>query len=343
MHESANAEMNANAGVTSAIGSRGIDTLSWQRYLFTVAGTFAVLLMAYMGVLAGLQRTDNLPAPSIVNEICADEKLRWLREEAPENPGTLIVGSSVAFRNVDVGQIALQHASARPLNGGVCHLQVNQTAFVTQYLLRHFPTVQTVAATIGPQDLVNCAKTPARLFDPDTADAYVFERRWPYRFYFTQFDVVSLLRNATRIKAIRNGSRPLDTLVITRYGDGPLDTDVSRDLTYGSLVGYDPACFAALRDLASTVVSGGRRFVVTTNPVSPAWTARFDGDNRLHAEMIADIRAALHDTGAEFWDGARRFGGETSEFTDAIHLKWSAAHRYGALLAAALDAPQEHP
>ena len=99
----------------------------------------------------------------------------------------------------------------------------------------------------------------------------------------------------------------------------------------------------ALRDLAEAVAAGGRRFLVATSPVSPEWSARYDAEGRLHGGMVEGIRAALRGTGAEFWDGDKLFAGAPSEFTDAIHVRWSAARRYGALLAAALDGQQERP
>lgn len=342
MYESADSgEAGGGAGTGRALpGARGGP---WPGYLVSLAATFAVLLAGYSAALAGLHYAGRLPPPPITNEVCADEKLRWLREQPPENPNALLVGSSIAFRNVDTGQLARRDSSVRPLNGGVCHMQVNQTAFVTGYLLRHFPSVRTVTALLAPQDLTSCAKTPAQVFDPETADAYVFEHRRSYRYYLSHFDPVSLARNAALIRDMREGRIPLDPLIITRYGDGPLDTEVSRGLSYGKLQGFDPACFAALRDLAETVAAGGRRFLVATSPVHPDWSAHYDAGGRLHGDMVAGIRAALHGTGAEFWDGGEHFAGTPAEFTDAIHIRWSAAHRYGALLAAALDAEQERP
>ena len=312
----------------------------WVRYLITVGITVALLVTTYAGALAMLQQSANLPPPPIVNEVCADEKLQWLRNNAPDLPSTLVVGSSVAFRNVDVGQLAVP-AMTQPLNGGMCHLKLNQTAFVTGYLLRHFPSVRTVTVVVAPQDLDNCTKAPAQIFDPATADAYVFDHRWPYRIYFSQFDFVSLVRNAVLIRGMREARNPLDPLMITRYGDGPLDTNLSRGLTYGKFPGYDPACFTALHDLASAVVSGGRRFLMATSPLNPAWSARYDPSGQLHADMVAGIQSALHSTGSEFWDGGRLFAGAQSEFTDAIHIRWSAAQRYGAMLAAALNGSRE--
>lgn len=343
MYESADVGKMDGAETGSGRALSGAAGGPWAGYLASLAVTSAVLLGVYTAALAGLQQTGRLPPPPITNEICADEKLRWLRDDAPETPNALLVGSSVAFRNVDTGQFAEGRPLVRPLNGGVCHLKVNQTAFVAGYLLRHFPSVQTVTTLLAPQDLSACAKTPAQVFDPEAVDAYVFEHRWSYRFYLSRFDPVSLARNASSIRDMRQGRIALDPLVITRNGDGPLDTEVSRGLLYGKPADFDPACFAALRGMAETVAAGGRRLLVATSPVSPAWAARYDAGGRLHADMVAGIRAALHGTGAEFWDGDERFAGAPAEFTDAIHLRWSAARRYGALLAAALDAPQERP
>ena len=150
----------------------------WGRYLLSIAATCVALFAAYAGVLAALDRTGNLPPPAIVNEVCADEKLEWLRDNPPADPNLLVVGSSIAWRDVDSAQFVRERPAVRPLNGGVCHLAANQTAFVTRYLLRHLPSIRTVVAVVTPQDFTDCAKTPSQLFDPATADAYAIDRRW---------------------------------------------------------------------------------------------------------------------------------------------------------------------
>lgn len=309
----------------------------WIGYLTTVLATFILLFLAYSSVIAALSHAGALPPPSIVNEVCADEKLEWLRHNPPEHPNLLVVGSSIAWRDVDSEQFVRARPGTRPLNGGVCHATVNQTGFVTQYLLRHLPSVRTVVAVLVPQDFEDCTQTPAALFDPATADAYVFDRRWSYRFYITQFDPIALARNAIAIRAMRDGRNRFDSMVMTRYGDGPLYTPGSRGLLYGKVKTLDPACFHALHDMARSITSGGRRLFVATGPVNPAWSARYDAAGAQHGALTAGIRAALQGSGARFWDGATAFAGQPADFTDAIHIEWEAARRYTAQLAAMLD------
>lgn len=329
----------------SAIGRArsGARTSRWTRYLLTLVATFFALFSVYTGVLAALYQTGHLPPPPIVNEVCADEKLEWLRENPPKDPNLLVVGSSIAWRDVDNEQFVQRRPSTRPLNGGVCHLEMNQTGFFAKYLLRHIPSIRTVVTVVTPQDFTDCAKTPTQPFDPGTADAYAFDRRWAFPFYIKQFDPVALARNASAIRAMRDGRNKFDPLVMSRYGDGPLNVVGNRGLLYGKLAPYDPVCFAALHAMAESVESSGRRLFVATGPLNPGWSARYDPDGRVHGEMVAGIQAALQGTGAGFWDGDQAFASKPSDFTDAIHINAPAAQRYSAQLAAALDPGQDRP
>ncbi len=328
--------MTGRARPEAAIGS-------WVKYLATLALTCVVLFLAYIGTLYALDLNQTLPPPPIVNEVCADEKLEWLRDNPPQNPNLLVVGSSIAWRDVDSEQFVRRRLSVRPLNGGVCHLPINQTAFFATYLLRHIPSIRTIVTVVTPQDFTDCANTPAQPFDPSTADAYAFDRRWAYPFYIKQFDPVALARNADAIWAMRDGRNKFDPLVMSRYGDGPLRVVGHRGLTYGKLAPYDPACFAALHDLAESLESGGRHLFVATGPLNPGWSARYDPEGQVRGEMVRSIQTALQGTGAKFWDGSPAFAGKPVDFVDAIHINWPAAQRYAAMLAAALDADQALP
>jgi hypothetical protein len=142
---------------------------------------------------------------------------------------------------------------------------------------------------------------------------------------------------------MRDGRNKFDSTVMSRYGDGPLHIVGNRGLLYGKVAPYDPACFAALHDLAASVTAGGRRLFVATGPVNPEWSARYDQNGQLHGDLIAGIQSALQGTGAEFWDSTQAFAGKPPDFVDAIHINWPAAQRYSALLAAALDTGQDQP
>jgi len=334
--------MSRNAGSTIAPERvRSATALRiWPQYLLVVAATCATLLAMYFGLLVGLDRTGNLPPPAIVNSSCSDEKIQWMRDHAPDQPNLLVVGSSVAWRNVDSAEFTRRDPAVEPLNGASCGLKANQTEFLTNYLLGRFPSVQTVVAVIVPEDFSGCDKVHARFFDPDAVDEYAFQRQWKYGFYFRYFDMISLVRNAFTIGAMRSGRNEFDSLVMTRFGDAPLYTHKDRGAFYGPFAGYDASCFAALHRLAETVTSSGRRFVVATSPLDPDWFRQYDPDGAVRDRLVAGVRSAVEGTGTQVWDGSRAFAADRSAFTDAIHLKSSGAQQYSALLADALDAKQ---
>jgi hypothetical protein len=150
--------------------------------------------------------------------------------------------------------------------------------------------------------------------------------RWPY--YLRYFDPISLLRNAREVAAKRANEIPLDPLVFTAYGDGPLDTAESRELTYGAMATLDDSCFGALHSLALRLRDSSRAFTVVTTPLNPSWKSRYDAAGSVASEYEAGLAHALDDTGAVLWNAAEETHFESAAFTDAIHLRWSAAHAF---------------
>lgn len=73
--------------------------LRTRRYLATLLMVPALLLLALM--IAILVVPDRLPAPRFSSNLAFNEKARWLRNTLPERCSTLIVGSSMAFNNID--------------------------------------------------------------------------------------------------------------------------------------------------------------------------------------------------------------------------------------------------
>lgn len=308
---------------------------SWVGYLATVAISLGLLMLAYGGMLVVLNRVGSLPPPAITNELCSDEKLHWLRGNLPDKPNLLVVGSSIAWRDIDSSQFVRRNPGLRPLNGGVCGAPVSETEFVANYLLGHLPSIRAVAAIVVPQDFTSC--TRSQIFDPAVADAYVFGHQWFLGFYFTQFDPISLARNSFHIRSMRDAVDPFNTLEMTAYGDGPLRIG-SRGLVYGPIRGYDAGCFAALRRLAASVTAEHRHFLVITGPVNPDWSALHDPTGALQSTVLDGIKAALRGIDeSRLWDGAAEFAGRPSEFVDAIHINWNAAQRFSILMAEAID------
>jgi hypothetical protein len=300
-----------------------------KRYSYPIAVLLGAVcsLLLFLGTLQALERTGNLPPPALTNSLCADEKLAFLRDHPTATPSILVVGSSVAWRHFDGEAVLRRSPGAWPLNGGFCGLAMHQTAFVTDYLLARFTSVREVVAIVAPQDFEDCSKVPARLFDPADVDAFLGHHRWPAGFYLRYFDPVSLARNAARVAAQRSGQDSRDPLVFTRFGDAPLDTDKTADLGYGGITGFDPACFAALQDLAGKLATARQRLVVAITPINPGWSARFDPKEHLLADFEARLRQAIAGAGnaATLWNGPGGAGFGTAAFTDAIHLRWSAA------------------
>jgi hypothetical protein len=323
----------------AAVASYRIAALSltsWSMYLLWAAATVIGLLSLYLFALVGLARTQLLPPPPIINNLCADAKLQFLRDHLTDSPSLIVVGSSVAWRDID-GQRLLGDGRL-PLNAGFCAAQANQAAFVTRFLMDHLRSVRTVIAVFAPQDFRACSKTRARLFDVNDASAYIFHRTWIYGLYLRYFDPVSLVRNVHRL------SLRLPDLAMDRFGDAMLRSSGSRPVIYKGFGAYDESCFGALHDMALSVSARGGELLVATAPVNSEWITRFDPKDRVVPEFSTRIAKALKGTRAVFWDGAKAFPTTPADFTDnALHLRRSVAIHYTTALAQVLDENKVHP
>jgi hypothetical protein len=309
---------------------------SWGVYLATVAGAaLAFLSLLWLG-LAWLDHFDLLPPPQLSNNLCIDQKLAYLREHPVRRPTILATGSSVTWRNFDSSAV-LQASGGRavPLNGAFCGLKMNQTTYVTEYLVGRMPSVQAVMTILAPQDLTDCSNTNSRVFDIGDVDDFVFRRSSEFAFYLKYFDPLTLIKNVFILRAMRKGGLPFDEIRMDRYGDAPIDTEASRDLTYGALPPPDPVCLEALQKLAYDLAAGGRRLTVVTMPLDPTWKKQYDPDGAVMRNMTHDIRQALAGSGAVFWDANHDFAMDPDAFIDAIHIRWSAAKTFSRALIAA--------
>jgi hypothetical protein len=307
------------------------------RYLVALLIGGIATLAAFVGLLLILDRMGHLPPPPIANNICIDEKLSFLRRHPPTTPNLLVIGSSIAWRHFDGASVVAVAPGTRPLNGGFCGLRANQTVYVANWLLDRLPSVRQVVMIASPQDFETCRMHPDALFDRDAANGFIFEQAWLWGFYFRFFDPASLVRNVSRVRAMRSNIDPISSIVFTPFGDGPIDTTASRrTLEYGGLPGYDPSCFAALRSLAQRLASEDRRFVVVNTPLHPEWKRRHDPDARLLQSLEKNIWAAMAGTSGEYWDGDSAMRMEPDAFIDGIHLRWSAARPFSENLARVL-------
>ena len=292
-------------------------------YLAVVAGTIVAGMMAFVGLLLGLDIAGLKPPPAFTNSHCIDAKLEFLRRHPALKPTHLVVGSSIAWRNIDAGAIVRDNPHVRPLNGAFCGLAVNQSAFVTRFLVDHLPGVAEVLLLLDPFDMSNCRSSKTAVFDKADVAAYLSGAP-DLDYYFKYFDLLSLLANAVGPKE-----------AFTPYGDGPLYTDGSFGLVYGAPRPFQPECLAALTAFALDMQKRGIALTVATMPLMSGWSRQYDPDARARKALAGELSLALAGTQARLWDTWSTLDVPAADFTDAVHLRWSATGRFTRRLVAA--------
>ena len=316
----------------------------FRGYLASVLAGMLGALAAFYGALLLLQSTDNLPPPAFSNSLCIDEKLSFMREHPAGSPNLLVIGSSVAWRHFDGATVAIQSKGIKPLNGAFCGLHANQSVFTAHWLLDRQPAVRQVVLMASPQDFSECSINREAVFNRQDADDYVYggASAWPY--YLRYFSPVSLLGNARRVNDKRTNRVALDPLVFTAFGDGPINTaDSLHGLGYGRPEPLDPACFEALESLAQRLQKEGRQFTVVSSPLHPEWKATQDASGAFINDFDTRLAEALKPTRARFWDADSEWKTANASFTDALHLRWSAAQDFSAALAKQLESAGAAP
>lgn len=299
--------------LSPADGRRTAETPSDPiRYLAVVAATIVIVAVAFVGALSGLAAAQRKPPPAFTNSHCFDAKLEFLRQHPPAAPTHLIVGSSVPWRNIDAAAIVEQHPEVRPLNGAFCGLSINQSAFVARFLLQRYPTITHVLLLVAPFDMNACRSNRTAMFDAADVSAYLAGVD-DVNFYFKYFDLFSLIENAFSTKWI-----------FARYGDGPLYAPDREGLVYGPAPNIQSECLAALAGLADDVERSGKHLVVVTMPLRGDWSEKYDRDAKARTQLGNEIRRALDGKPAVFWDAWSEITIPPADYTDAVHLRWSA-------------------
>lgn len=310
-----------------------------RSYVVAVVSGMLATLGIFCLFLFSLDATGNLPPPAFSNSLCADEKLNFMRDNPMEDPNLLIVGSSVAWRHVDSEVLSDQAPGVKPFNGAFCGLHANQTLHVADWLLDREPSVEAVVMLVDPLDFANCSTVPDAVFDRRDADDFVYGDAWRWQYYLRYFSPVSLTRNAAQVKKQRSNEIEMNPLVITRFGDGPLNTAQSRGLFYGQPDPLEPDCFSALRELAERLEGEGRSFMVVATPLHPRWKEKEDPTGEFIASFDRALIDTLDGTGARFWDADNEWAASPEAFVDAIHMRWSAVQMFSKELATHL--PQQ--
>jgi len=309
-------------------------TLRHRRFLEYLVTFLALGVLALLALLYVLGRIGSLPAPPITATYCIDEKFKFLAEQDDLVESDLIaVGSSVTWRNLDMRPLADRGVARRPINAAPCYLYMDQTAYLTSFLLDHLDRVEIVVSIVGPRDFANCNEADRAFFAPDRAAAYIFDGASPLWLYVTNFRPIPFLRDAWSIAEKRSSPWARGPLVMNAYGAGPIEGTSD----WAPPPQFDEACFAALRGFEAMLDARGVRLVLVSFPSSPGWRAQYDPGGEVTEQFEARLRGALSESDSVFVPG-KAFSFGPTEYFDYVHLQWPAARDLSARLADILAA-----
>jgi hypothetical protein len=181
---------------------------------------------------------------------------------------------------------------------------------------------------VSLQDFENCPGSEEQVFSKPDADEAIFSPTHAWELYFKNVDPVPFVRNASAIKAMRNATNGLDRLILTKYGDGPIDSDQSRGLSYGPITDLKQHCFFALRELVKQLSDHKIQTTLVLTPINPRWVSEYDPNRRILDEVRSRLSEVLKKSDVLVWDASENKAFAESDFVDAIHLRWSAVRRF---------------
>jgi hypothetical protein len=291
---------------------------------FNIAFILWCALFLVMGAagLAGLSALGRLPAPPITATTCIDEKFKFLHETDIRNPGLIAVGSSVTWRNLDFSVFAEHYGKdVEPLNAAPCFLYVNQTAYLTDFLLDNMPSVKSVMSVFSMRDFSACSTSPTAFFRPEEAESYVFDRDPAWHLYLKNFRPMAFARDVIDLPAMRSREAPYGSLVMDKYGSGPLTLPTPEIRKNFDL---DPTCLDHLSAMTENLSQRGIDFIVLLLPQMPAWRDAYDPGGARDAEFRSAVAGRLDGTRTVLIDAQKGLHLRNDQFTDHAHLQWDA-------------------
>jgi hypothetical protein len=257
---------------------------------------------------------DRLPPPPISGTWCIDGRLTWLRDHPDwKNADLIAVGSSATLRNLDFGVVSADAQERRVVNAAPCFLTVNQTRYLTEFLLPRASNAGTVMMVLAPRDFQGCSRNPTAFFDPDLVDQFLDGAVYRAWLRFRNFRFKDVFFHAVYADERRS------LLQYDEFGSGPLTSKVPDT---GHSIVTEPGCYSELTRLANFLESRGTQFIAVTFPVMQGWAERYDQEGTTQANFKSAIETALAPTKAIVVDGmARRV--PNSAFADPVHLQWS--------------------
>jgi hypothetical protein len=296
------------------------------KFLIGVVGGAAALVAGLLLLHVGLDRQDQLKAPSFANRLSFDEKMRQLRRQPPQRVEVLFVGSSTTLHGVDSEvlreQVGLQ---GDLLNLGVQDLRVNQIKYLADVFLNHYRSTQHVVMISTLLDYKECAEVAeTEFFNPNDVLSYIQNGLPEIYYYFRYLDVRGVLSRRNQIQHLRHADDHLESVHFSPSGsvllDVPRDRIVDR-VWEGDPIELEPACYEALRELAQNLQAREIGFTYVLSPMRPGYLEGRDPDGSKLADHRRLVAQALQGTGAYVIDAHDALGKGEDAFFDAYHLR----------------------
>ncbi len=289
--------------------SEGEPVAFLQFFALAVLSGLAVFVMAHFA----LAREGLLPPPPYVATDCIDNKLDALARRDLSEVSFLAVGSSATLRNLDMS-VFKTSLGVEPLNAAPCFLQVDQTAFLTDFLKPRMPELKTVLVVVLPRDFENCAAKDSAFFDARQANL-IFDQRMPrWSPYITGFRPYYLARHAVDT---RKGLSNVPS-VIQGHQDGFGSEVFKAKRSWSPELRIDATCFSDLSRFEAGLSKSNIKLVVALAPTAATWRERVDPSNAQLRDWERKMRDSLSSSTIFIpdWPDAK----SAKYFSDEMHL-----------------------
>ncbi len=217
------------------------------------------------------------------------------------------------MRNLDFGVIPREAQQRGVANAAPCFLTVNQTRYLTEFLVQRASKLETIMMVLAPRDFQGCSRNPTAFFDPDLVDRFIDGKVNEAWLRFRNFSLKDVFFHAI----YADERRP--ELRYDEFGSGPLTTAVPNT---GHPFAPEPSCYPELTRLAALLDSKGIQFIAVTFPVMQGWAERYDQSGATQARFKSAVESALAPTKAILVDGMAGWHVPDSAFMDPVHLQW---------------------
>jgi hypothetical protein len=283
---------------------------AWTRVTIS---TFVLALTVVAATMLAAHQTGNLPAPPLAATTCLDEKLRDLRDADLENATLLGVGSSAAWRNLDMRVFESIGATRRALNAATCFLYAHQSTVHTDFVLERARSTETIVVVYSPRDFEQCDPADANFVEPDQVRRFLSGQLPGWVVHVVNFRPLYLAKAMLTVKRHRDPTVK-GPIVSDMYGTSPLVRTIPWDPPFK----VDPRCFDAVGQLQDMANQRGISLMIATVPPMPRWAEKHDPTGAKYDDWIRRLRNKLNPK-TVFVDG-RAFGWGNERFADPVHL-----------------------